>query len=69
MDFDGQGGLAHIIEDSAKFGKYKALDTLASGPLGLVMYNIKSTMNREKSFQLVKELKGKFKNFLQDEKA
>ena len=49
IDFDGLGGMAHIIEDSNKFGKYKALETIASGPLGLVMYNLKSSMKREKA--------------------
>ena len=69
VDFDGLGGMAHIIEDSAKFGKYKALGTLASGPLGLVMYNIKSSMKREKANSFVKELKQKFSDFLDSEKT
>jgi|ERR1719469_471506 len=33
VDFDGMGGLAHIIEDTAKFGKYRVLEALAGGPL------------------------------------
>lgn len=41
VDFDGVGGLAHLIEDTAKFGKYRALETLAGGPLGNVMVNLK----------------------------
>ena len=64
VDFDGLGGIAHIIEDSAKFGKYKALDTVASGPLGLVMFNIKSNMKREKALAFTRELNLKFKSFL-----
>ena len=64
VDFDGLGGMAHIIEDSAKFGKYKALETVANGPLGLVMFNIKSKMSRNKALSLVRELKQKFKEFI-----
>jgi hypothetical protein len=41
IDFNGEGGVAHIIEDSIKFTKYKALETLASGPLGIVMVNLR----------------------------
>ena len=41
IDFNGEGGVAHLIEDSSKFTKYKALETLASGPLGIVIVNLK----------------------------
>ena len=64
VDYDGQGGIAHIIEDSTKFGKYKALDTVASGPLGLVMYNIKSSVKREKALGFTRDLSKKFKNLI-----
>ena len=41
IDFNGEGGVAHLIEDSSKFTRYKALETLASGPLGIVIVNLK----------------------------
>lgn len=41
IDFDGLGGLAHIIEDTAKFGKFRVLEALAGGPLCNVMFNLK----------------------------
>ena len=51
MDFDGLGGMAHIIEDTAKFGKFRVLDTLANGPLGNIMVNLKHPTMESGSFR------------------
>ena len=57
MDFDGLGGMAHIIEDTAKFGKFRVLDTLANGPLGNIMVNLKNPMRRDECIRLSQKLK------------
>lgn len=41
IDFDGLGGFAHLIEDTAKFDRLKMLEVVASGPLGHVMINLR----------------------------
>ena len=57
VDFDGLGGMAHIIEDTAKFGKFRVLDTLANGPLGNIMVNLKHPMRRDECIRLSQKLK------------
>ena len=57
VDFEGQGGIAHIIEDTAKFGKYRALETVAGGPLGNVIVNLKQPLRRDECVRLASLLK------------
>jgi len=51
IDFDGIGGFAHIIEDEAKFGKMKALETLSAGPLGNIIKSIKHGLRSDKCYK------------------
>lgn len=60
IDFNGEGGIAHMIEDSSKFTKYKALETLASGPLGIVIVNLKQALSKKTSLDMTKQLKTAF---------
>ena len=64
VDFEGVGGLAHIVEDTAKFGKFRILETLAAGPLGNVIVNLKQPLRREECLRLAKKLKSKFSDFM-----
>ena len=57
IDFDGLGGIAHVIEDTLKFGRFRALETLAVGPLGHVILNIKHSLRREECMNHAKKLK------------
>ena len=57
--------MAHIIEDSLKFGKFKALETLAAGPLGNVVVNLKQPLKRDVCQRLAKSEKAKFSAFLE----
>ena len=66
VDFDGMGGMAHLIEDTAKFGKYKILETLAGGPLGNVMFNIKQPLRKEECLRLAARMKSSFTTFLKN---
>jgi hypothetical protein len=47
VDLNGEGGIAHLIEDSRVFTRFKALETLASGPLGITIVNIKQAAPRD----------------------
>ena len=67
IDFDGMGGFAHIIEDTAKFGKFRILEALAGGPLGNVMFNLKQPLRREECFRMSGKLKCSFSEFLKKE--
>ena len=67
IDFDGLGGIAHIIEDTLKFGKLRALETLAGGPLGNVVVNLKKPLRREECIRLAQKLKLNFSAFLAEE--
>ena len=67
MDFDGLGGMAHLIEDTLKFGRHRALETLAGGPLGNVVINLKQPLKRDECIRLAQTLKQKFSAFLAEQ--
>ena len=69
VDFDGQGGMAHIIEDTLKFGKNRMLEILAAGPLGNIVVNLKQPLKSAESHKLAQKLKQKFSAFLEKERC
>mmetsp|Transcript_7436 Transcript_7436/g.8605 ORF Transcript_7436/g.8605 Transcript_7436/m.8605 type:complete len:88 (-) Transcript_7436:27-290(-) len=68
IDFDGMGGIAHVIEDTLKFGKFRILDALAGGPLGNVMFNLKQPLRREECRRISQKMKSSFSEFLEKER-
>ena len=56
--------MAHIIEDTVRFGRHRALETLAGGPLGNVVVNLKQPLKRDECIKLAQQLKQKFSAFL-----
>lgn len=64
IDFDGLGGVAHVVEDTLKFGRFRVLEALAGGPLGNVMFNIKQPLRKEECFRIAHKLKQEFSDFM-----
>ena len=60
IDLNGEGGIAHLIEDAKKFTKFKALETLANGPLGITIVNVRQPGSREKALERARLMKEKF---------
>lgn len=69
IDFDGMGGCAHIVEDTLKFGRLRMLETLAGGPLGNVVVNLKQPLRRDECLKHAKELKSLFSEYCQKEQT
>ena len=68
VDFDGLGGIAKVIEDVKKFGRYRALEALSGACLGNDMVNLKSTSSaqpltntqKEHYFAVAQKMRQKF---------
>ena len=56
IDLNGEGGIAHLIEDTRLFTRYKALETLANGPLGITIVNIRQGPPRELAISHAKQM-------------
>ena len=61
--------MAHIIEDTLKFGKYRALETLAGGPLGNIVVNLKKPLKSDECQRLARKLKQNFSAFLEKDRC
>ena len=46
VDFDGEGGMAHIIENVDKYDRMKLLESVAKGVLGNVLTNLQQPLKR-----------------------
>ena len=46
VDFDGEGGMAHIIENVDKYDRMKLLESVAKGVLGNVLINLSQPLKR-----------------------
>ncbi|TNV79213.1 hypothetical protein FGO68_gene12107 [Halteria grandinella] len=62
IDFNGLGGFAHVIEDSKKFGKTKALEVLG-GAMGHDFVNLSIPFRKEKAEKYVKDIRQRFKKY------
>lgn len=60
IDLNGEGGVAHLIEDTKKFTKFKALETLANGPLGITIVNVRQAASREVALENAKVMRERF---------
>lgn len=59
IDFNGQGGFAHIIDDTKKYNETKALEVLA-GAIGHEMVNLNLPLRQEKAQKFAREIRSKF---------
>jgi hypothetical protein len=57
---NGEGGVAHLIEDTKKLTKFKVLETLANGPLGITIVNVRQPAAKEVALEKAKLMKEKF---------
>ena len=59
IDFNGEGGFAHIIDDAKKYSEIKAIEVLA-GAIGHELISLKIPMRTDKAYKYVREIKAKF---------
>eukprot|EP00347_Sterkiella_histriomuscorum_P024354 403331416 len=59
IDFEGEGGFAHIIDDPKKYNSTKALEVIA-GAIGHEMVNLSVPLRKEKAYQFAKEIRKKY---------
>ncbi|CDW72355.1 UNKNOWN [Stylonychia lemnae] len=62
IDFGGQGGFAHIIDDARKYNHLKALEVVA-GAIGHDLVNLSIPLRLDKAQQYARDIKNKFSKF------
>ncbi len=59
IDFNGQGGFAHIIEDTKKYNESKALEVLG-GAIGYDFVKLNIPLRKDKALKFVRDIKRQF---------
>lgn len=49
VDFDGQGGVAKVIEDFRKYGRYRVLEAISGACMGNTMVNMQAQAHQQMS--------------------
>lgn len=60
VDFNGQGGFAHIIDDTRKYNQKKALEVVASAIGSNDLVNLGLPYRRDKVYQYAQAIRKKF---------
>ena len=51
VDFDGEGGMAHLIENVEKYDRMKLLESVAKGVLGNELTNLHKPLKRSEAIE------------------
>lgn len=66
VDFDGEGGMAHIIENVDKFDRLRLLESVAKGIMGNVLANLRKPLKWVQAVENAKRMSGKFSEFVKE---